>query len=177
MKGNWLKRLTAAAERISASADRTELEDISVDSDDEIGTLSRVLNHTYAKIREYTAYINALAYRDSLTGVKNTTAYTEAVRDLNKEICTGSPKFGVLVADINNLKQTNDGLGHHVGDELIVCTARILSDTFASSAIFRIGGDEFAVILQDEDYKRYHDRLERLEHACAQAGVVAGEAA
>ena len=170
-----LKQLTIAAQAISSGSDQLDTFDILVDSNDEIGTLSQVLSNTYAKIQEHTAYINALAYRDSLTGIKNTTAYTEAIKDLNKDICTGNPRFSVLMADINNLKQANDKFGHDVGDDLIICTAKILTDIFRSSAIFRIGGDEFAVILLNEDYEHYRARLEQLDAACATAHVAVGE--
>ena len=140
---------------------------ISVGSKDEIGALSRVLINTYEKIKEYTTYINALAYRDSLTGIKNSTAYTEAVKTLNNDINCNNPKFGVLVADINNLKQTNDQFGHDIGNELIIHTAKILTDIFKCSSIFRIGGDEFAIILKDTDYDNYRSLLERMDEACS----------
>ena len=170
-----LKQLTAAAQAISSGSNQTESVQLLVNSDDEIGSLSQVLSSAYARIQEHTAYINALAYRDSLTGIKNTTAYTEAIRDLNKDICTGNPKFGVLMADINNLKETNDRFGHDVGDDLIVCTAKLLTDTFQSSYVFRIGGDEFAVIVQGEDYEQYRARLRQLDEVCAAARVNTGD--
>lgn len=162
-----LKQLTAAAEKI---ADGGIVEDgvFVVESKDEIGTLSTVLNNTYVKIQEYTAYINALAYRDSLTGVKNSTAYAEATTKLDQEINCGNPQFGVLVADINNLKKTNDCFGHDVGDQLIIHTAKILTDTFKTSTVFRIGGDEFAVVLTGRDFENYRAALVRLDEACAQ---------
>lgn len=172
-----LKQLTAAAQSISTGVVSANAADLLVDSDDEIGCLSRVLSNAYAKIQEHTAYINALAYRDSLTGIKNTTAYTEIIKDLNKEIYTGKPRFAILVADINNLKQTNDKYGHDVGDDLIVCAARILADTFKTSAVFRIGGDEFAVVLLNEDYEQYRTLLKQMDEACASAYVTAGEKA
>lgn len=171
-----LKRLTAAAQAIASGSIQVDASGVLVDSDDEIGSLSQVLSSTYAKIQEHTAYINALAYRDSLTGIKNTTAYTEAIKELNKEICTGNPKFGVLMADINNLKQANDKFGHDVGDDLIICTAKILTDTFKSSLIFRIGGDEFAVILLGEDYEQYRTLLKQMDEVCATTCVTVGNA-
>lgn len=162
-----LKRLTAAAESISEGVTQTDVTNIPVESKDEIGTLSRVLSTAYAKIQEYTTYINALAYRDSLTGIKNSTAYAEAIEELNKEINHGNPQFGVLVADINNLKQTNDQHGHDIGNNLINHTAKILTETFKTSAVFRIGGDEFAVILQNGDYAEYHTLITKFDEACA----------
>lgn len=163
-----LRRLTVAAEEISSGVGKVELAEIPVDLKDEVGTLSRVLRNTYERIQEYTSYINALAYRDSLTGIKNSTAYTEAISELNKEINRDNPQFGVLVADINNLKQTNDEYGHDVGNDLIVRTSKILTDVFKTSSIFRIGGDEFAVILKDSDYNNYHKLLICFDEACSQ---------
>lgn len=161
-----LRKLTKAAKAIASGNSNTDLDDVPIDSKDEIGTLSRVLTNTYAKIQEYTTYINALAYRDSLTGIKNSTAYTEAVDELNKEIRCLNPQFGVIVADINNLKQTNDKYGHDVGNQLIVRTAKILMDTFKTSAVFRIGGDEFVIILRGNDLDDYHALLKKFDESC-----------
>lgn len=157
-----LKKLTAAAGSISSGVQDVELV---VDSKDEIGVLSRVLSDTYAKIREYSTYINALAYRDSLTGIKNSTAYTEAIEALNKEINLDNPSFGVIVADINNLKKTNDTYGHDVGNELIVHTSRILTEIFKASSVYRIGGDEFVVVLKGKDLERHRTLIERMDEA------------
>ena len=162
-----LKQLTTAAKDLSNGLDESKLSKLSVDSKDEIGTLSVVLEDTYKKILEYTTYINALAYRDSLTGIKNSTAYTEAISAINKEINCDNPHFGVLVADINNLKETNDKYGHDVGNELIIHTSRILTDIFKESLVYRIGGDEFAVILKNNDYKDYHNLLVKFDEACS----------
>lgn len=157
-----LKKLTSAAASISSGVHEVNL---TVDSKDEIGILSRVLNDTYAKIREYSTYINALAYRDSLTGIKNSTAYIEAIDELNKEINTGNPSFGVIVADINNLKKTNDTYGHDIGNELIIHSARILTDIFKTSAVYRIGGDEFVVVLKGKDLERHRTLIEKMDVA------------
>ena len=112
-----------------------------------------------------------MAYRDSLTGIKNSTAYAEAIAEINKEINHDNPLFGVLVADINNLKQTNDQYGHDVGNELIIHTAKILMTIFKTSSVFRIGGDEFAIILKGTDYDNYRSLLVRLDEACAEDGI------
>lgn len=160
-----LKKLTAAAGNISSGIQDV---DLVVDSKDEVGILSQVLNDTYEKIREYSTYINALAYRDSLTGIKNSTAYSEAVVEYNKDINLDNPVFGVLVADINNLKKTNDTYGHDIGNELIVHSARILTETFKKSSVFRIGGDEFVVILKGNDLDKCHTLIEKMDAAFAE---------
>ncbi len=167
-----LKKLTAAASVISSGVQEI---DLVVDSKDEIGILSRVLSDTYAKILEYSSHIKALAYRDSLTGVKNSTAYTEAIETLNKEINLSNPAFGILVADINNLKKTNDSYGHEVGNDLIIHAARILVETFKASSIYRIGGDEFVVLLKNKDLERYRTLLDKMDAAFEAEYIVVGD--
>jgi diguanylate cyclase (GGDEF)-like protein len=158
-----LKKLTAAVSSISSGVQSIQY--VVIDSNDEVGILSRALNETYAKINEYSMYINALAYRDSLTGIKNSTAYAEAIAELNKEINLGNPSFGVIVADINNLKKTNDTYGHDVGNELIVHASKILKDVFKASPVYRIGGDEFVVILNGKDLEKHRELMEKADAA------------
>lgn len=61
-------------------------------------------------------------------------------------------EFALLVADVNGLKEANDALGHESGDQLIKNTSRCICKIFEHSPVFRIGGDEFVVILTGEDY-------------------------
>lgn len=155
-----LNKLIAATADIGSG---TEDINLLVDSDDEIGLLSRVLNDAYGKIREYSAYINALAYKDALTGLKNRTAYSEAVEEINREIKNGEPVFGVMVADVNYLKKANDTYGHEAGNELLIRTSKVLTETFKTSSVFRIGGDEFAVILRGTEVETYGEMIENLK--------------
>jgi diguanylate cyclase (GGDEF)-like protein len=155
-----LNKLIAATADIGSG---TEDINLLVDSDDEIGLLSRVLNDAYGKIREYSAYINALAYKDALTGLKNRTAYSEAVEEINREIKNGEPVFGVIVADVNYLKKANDTYGHEAGNELLIRTSKALTETFKTSSVFRIGGDEFAVILRGTEVETYGEMIENLK--------------
>jgi len=155
-----LKKLTAAAAEISSGDQEVNL---LVDSKDEIGILSRVLSDAYAKIRGYSAYINALAYMDSLTGMSNNTAYTQATAEIDADIRRGKAGFGVMVVDINNLKKTNDTYGHDAGNALIIQTARIISEIFKGSIVYRIGGDEFVVILQRKDMERHRELMEKMD--------------
>ena len=169
-----LRELTALAEQFSAG-EIVEVQWPSVDSRDEIGSLSRVLKDTYEKIQKYTAYINALAYRDSLTGAKNNTAYMEETARLNQRIQDGNLKFGVVMVDINNLKQTNDRYGHDIGDALIAKTGKILQTVFKTSSVFRVGGDEFVVILTGADYENRTAALLQLDKTCSESYITMGE--
>ena len=102
-----------------------------------------------------------------MTGIKNSTAYAEAIDELDKEINLDNPAFGVIVADINNLKITNDTYGHDVGNELIVHSSKIMKEIFKKSSVYRIGGDEFVVILKGQDLDNHHALIEKMDEAFA----------
>ena len=105
-----------------------------------------------------------LARRDELTGVKNKTAYKEMEEAVQGNIDSGMDylTFALVVCDANNLKQINDTQGHVTGDEYIKASARLLCDVFVHSPVFRVGGDEFVVFLQGNDYSARHDLMDKL---------------
>lgn len=105
-----------------------------------------------------------MANTDALTRVKNLTAYTRKVEELNHSInISPSLKFGMVICDINNLKQENDLRGHNIGDIYIKNCCSIICKTFAHSPVYRIGGDEFAAILQGSDYENRNHLMKHLE--------------
>lgn len=94
-------------------------------------------------LREEKQHYQKLAYIDTLTGVQNRNGYESYIANMLKmsydSLCVG-------IYDVNNLKVANDTLGHEVGDKLISDASRIICAAFKNSAIFRIGGDEFASV-------------------------------
>ena len=123
-------------------------------------------------------YHNAvdLANRDALTGVKNKRAYAQAEMELDEQIERGLINaFAVVICDINGLKEVNDTYGHKAGDDYIRSGCTVICDIFDHSPVFRIGGDEFAVIVRDRDYERRTDLIDRfidLRTHHAAAGLV-----
>lgn len=106
--------------------------------------------------------VSQKAYKDGLTGVRNKLAYLETLADIETSIENGTLKqYGVVVFDLNGLKVINDNLGHEAGDEYIKSAANLICRQFAHSPVFRIGGDEFVVILRGADY----ENREELESA------------
>lgn len=90
--------------------------------------------------------IDKLAYTDGLTGVGNTTAFRERL-DYLEVTKVNYDLIGIIQFDVNNLKTVNDTLGHSFGDDLIIRGANIIKKTFGSFGdVYRVGGDEFAVI-------------------------------
>lgn len=89
--------------------------------------------------------LERLSYCDTLTNVMNRNALEQM---LSSEMYR-EKSVAVIAADINGLKDVNDTLGHEAGDRLIVDVAGALSQVFSRSKVYRTGGDEFVVILQD----------------------------
>ena len=77
----------------------------------------------------------------------------------------GRPEFAIVVLDINNLKFVNDHFGHDFGDMLIMDACKIICKSFTHSPVYRVGGDEFAVILEGADYANYVQLLENFQQA------------
>ena len=107
--------------------------------------------------------MRSLASIDALTGVRNKHAYLEAETSLDRQIAekTASP-FAIVVLDVNDLKKVNDTIGHHAGDELLQSACKAICNIFKHSPVFRIGGDEFTVIAQGEDYAHLEERLSEM---------------
>ncbi len=106
----------------------------------------------------------AMANKDAMTGVKNKRAYVQTEDEIDKRILSGEQQhFAVIVCDLNGLKQVNDTLGHKAGDDYIRSACSMVCDVFSHSPVYRIGGDEFAVILQDRDYNRRDDLIHQLD--------------
>ena len=97
----------------------------------------------------------SIAYTDPLTGVKNKHAFVEMEDEYDKLIATNSVKeFIVVVFDLNGLKIINDTQGHKAGDNYIKDSVRIIADYFPFDNIYRFGGDEFVVVLKNEEVDR-----------------------
>ena len=132
----------------------------------EIQLLSTAFENMSMHLREHETMQHFLAYRDSMTGLRNTTSYKIWSTDFDKEIQNGNTDFGVMVLDINYLKETNDKYGHDAGNKLIIAVAQLISGIFKRSPVFRVGGDEFLVILQNRDLEDYEQLCEAFDSEC-----------
>ena len=94
-----------------------------------------------------------MAFRDPLTGVRNKLAYLEVLKEIEVRIEKDELKeYGIVVFDLNGLKEVNDTWGHDEGDEYIKSACSLICHCYKHSPVFRIGGDEFTVILERDDY-------------------------
>lgn len=148
-----LRELTIAAGKI---ADGDMSVTIDCNTKDEVGILAESFRYTAKELKKYMDYINKLAYTDALTGILNKTAYEETVARLTESIRSSTGNFSVFVMDINNLKKMNDSFGHEKGDQMILDAVSIIKTVFGENPIYRIGGDEFVVIIEPcNDAKTY----------------------
>ena len=101
-----------------------------------------------------------MAYHDQLTGILNRTAYAEYIEQ--KDF---SPENSIVVMfDLNNLKKCNDTLGHEKGDRYIRCSAELIEKVFGDiGKCYRMGGDEFCVLLKGVSLEECGKRVQRLK--------------
>ena len=121
----------------------------------------------------------AMITTDGLTGVKNKGSYLNAEAELDDEIkLGGQPEFAIVVADLNGLKEINDQHGHQTGDNFLRAGCRAICDIFDHSPVFRVGGDEFAVIVRGRDYEELDGLMEKMaahNERCIQARKASGD--
>lgn len=113
-------------------------------------------------MQELADQMSELAVADKLTGVRNKNAFTLELQKLEAELAVDRTiHFAMGMVDLNYLKWLNDNYGHEKGDDALFRLARLLCATFAHSQIFRIGGDEFALLIRAYDYQHIDKLKER----------------
>jgi len=118
--------------------------------------------------------LRAQADRDSLTGMLNRRAF---MRELNSEIERSlryGRRFVLALCDLDDFKSINDTDGHPAGDRALEAVAALLEGTVrATDFAFRVGGDEFALLLPETDAAEAQDAVGRIVAALAGDGVLA----
>lgn len=107
-----------------------------------------------------------LMQTDALTSLKNRHAFENAKSQLKRSILSGAENpFAIAMFDVNNLKVINDRFGHEAGDAYIKRASVLICNTFKHSPVYRIGGDEFVVIVSNSDYVFRDDLLKQFKDA------------
>ena len=147
-----LEELTYAAEQVDRGNYDVEL---NYDQDDEIGRLTSTFKRLVAHMKDHISDLSKRAYVDSLTSVRNKGAYSSYIEQLQTRMdeANGLISFAIGMFDCDDLKQINDLYGHEKGDIYLKTASRLICRIYQHSPVFRIGGDEFSVILQNEDYR------------------------
>lgn len=109
------------------------------------------------------------AYTDNLTQINNRTFCSEYMAALDSQ---KKPHYTIINLDLNNLKITNDTLGHAEGDRLLVSASQVISEAFSTSGIIgRMGGDEFIAIIPSIDSAMIDNLMDKFQNLMTEANV------
>ena len=137
--------------------------------------LRRLARMRLEEEKETSRTFQTMANTDALTGVRNKLAYSENETAINEQIQAGElHELGVAVGDINGLKVVNDTQGHAAGDKLITDACNLICEYFKQAAVFRIGGDEFAVIFQGKGYETMQEAIDEFNQK-VEANIATGD--
>ena len=161
-----LRELTAVAEQVDAGNYNCAL---NYDGKDEIGILTRTFSRLTVNLKAYISDLNDLAYADALTSLHNKGAFDICMLNMQAKLDEAGepPEFAVCLFDCNSLKRINDENGHDKGDIYLKGAAALICEVFNHSPVYRIGGDEFAALLQGGDYSNRNALLSLFDEKCA----------
>lgn len=114
--------------------------------------ISQRIRHRTDHLERKLASWQTQAYRDSLTGLYNKRLLDEQLPKLLEQAKADQQPMAVLALDMDNFKQVNDTLGHAAGDRLLRDIGQIIQSTVREQDMaFRTGGDEFLIIMPEND--------------------------
>lgn len=165
----YTKRITKPLEQLTEAAEQVDKGNydftLEYSGNDEVGRLTSTFRRLSDHMKEHINDLNRRVYVDALTSVKNKGAFSTALDTLQKQVDENEAglEFAVGVFDCDNLKKINDRYGHDKGDVYLKTACQLICHVFDHSPVFRIGGDEFAVILRNDDYRNRAELIERFE--------------
>ncbi len=162
---------------IKGNTELTQLSDQTAEMMENLDEHAHELLSTHKALSEAqhdAAVASSQAKQDALTGIRNKLAYDEMCKDIDYKIEDGFHDFGIIMVDLNFLKRINDTYGHDKGNIAIKTLCEIICKTFSHSPVFRIGGDEFVVIIENEDFARHEDKFMEFQGRITEKSVEEG---
>ena len=163
----YTKRITKPLEELTEAADQVDRENyeftLNYEKNDEVGRLTQTFKRLAGHMKDHISDLNKKVFVDALTSVRNKGAYDSCLEELQIQLNDENGlkgEFAIGVFDCDNLKLINDRYGHEKGDIYLKTASSLICRIFQHSPVFRIGGDEFSVILQNDDL-RNKDNLVR----------------
>ena len=118
----------------------------------------RQVASAYNNLEERRDALRSVAETDTLTNLPNRYRFEKYILDAGES----GYSLGIVMFDINYLKETNDTLGHSAGDKLIQTVAKCIASSFGENS-FRIGGDEFVAAVKDCEQEKILQMIDRFE--------------
>ncbi len=175
----YTKRIIKPLEDLTEAAEQVDKGDYNIsldyDRNDEVGRLMGTFKRMALHMKENISALNRRAYVDALTSVRNKWAYASYIDEL--QVCLDEDKekmeFAVGVFDCDDLKQINDKYGHDKGDIYLKIASGLMCRVFQHSPVFRIGGDEFSVILENDAFLDKETLIKEFKWAMAETNASA----
>ncbi len=110
---------------------------------------------------------------DALTGLKNKNSFAVDLHNIERG---GMERYSVITIDLNGLKHINDTRGHQAGDIYIQRAAKILRTAMENTGFigYRVGGDEFTIIIKDKSVKEIKDFIEKINELIDEGNKTSG---
>ncbi len=142
----YINALLVIRPLLSFAAHIRDQEKLPVSGSEEVRLLARTYNAMFEETQRRHSRLSYEASHDAVTGLSNRRAFEEALEEWDDS------QMAMIIVDVDNFKSFNDTCGHAAGDRVLVSVADALRDNFRSDdMVCRIGGDEFAVIMQHAD--------------------------
>ena len=127
---------------------------------EEIGRLRAQVSQLQERVEQ----LDDLAHRDTLINLPNRRGFMRELERLIDRARRHDHMAAMLFVDLDGLKMINDTFGHRAGDGALIQVAEMLSKGVRrSDVVARIGGDEFAVLLENATEESAHETASRLE--------------
>ncbi|BEP28409.1 sensor domain-containing diguanylate cyclase [Helicovermis profundi] len=156
LQKNIVNRINELSQKVTKVAYDNNLSlRLDVIGEDEIEKLKHDINFMLENIENLNKKLNEYATLDTMTGIKNRREGFRILKKLRKDSLKENKLFCVLFIDIDNLKVVNDKLGHKMGDKMIVDLVNMIKNNISENDfVFRLGGDEFLLVLSELDIKK-----------------------
>jgi diguanylate cyclase (GGDEF)-like protein len=117
-----------------------------------------------AQLQERVEQLDTLAHQDTLINLPNRRGFMRELERLIERAARTGNSAAMLYVDLDGLKMINDTFGHKAGDEALIQVAELLTHGVRrSDVVARVGGDEFAVLLENATDESAHETAARLE--------------
>ena len=148
------------------------ISDLEMQAKESMMQISLGMERTITQMTEEQEELRALAMVDSLTRLKNRSAYDAEVQGILDLHRRHKRSFGMIIADIDHFKTFNDEYGHAAGDCVLRAVAECLdANSRQYDTVYRFGGEEFAVVVTDCEFDSTANVAERLRAAVEELKV------
>jgi len=121
------------------------------------------LRSQVAQLQERVELLDQLAHQDALINLPNRRGFMRELDRLVDRAKRYGHRAAMLFIDLDGLKMINDSFGHRAGDEALIQVAALLTGGVRrSDVVARIGGDEFAILLENANEESAHETAARL---------------